>query len=282
MLDLLFIVGFDWGVWSAGLATIISQGVSAILCFIRLMKTREVYRVEWREIKFHQGMLWQIIRFGLPSGAQNSMIAIANLFVQSNVNSFDTLTISGVGCYSKLEGFAFLPITCFSMALTTFIGQNLGAKEYERAKQGARFGILCSVLLAEVIGGLIYLFAPAFLSLFTKDAVVVANGVKQCRVEALCYGLLAFAHCIAGICRGSGKAYVPMVIMLACWCIIRVIALTIILKFYHAIEVVFFIYPATWALSDIFFLAYYLFSDWVHSFEKRQEKLSAKTQRNIF
>ena len=156
-LDLLFVGVFGWGVWAAAAATVISQGVSALLCFIRLVSCKEVYRLKLGEIRFEKGMLSRILRYGLPSGVQNSVIAIANLFVQRHINSFESeAIISGVGCYAKIEGFAFLPITCFSMALTTFIGQNLGAKEYERAKSGARFGILCSVIIAEIIGVVIF------------------------------------------------------------------------------------------------------------------------------
>ena len=268
-LDLLFIGAFHWGVWSAGLATVISQGVSAVLCFARLLRVKEVYRVSLKEIKFHRGMLSKIVRFGLPSGVQNSVIAIANLFVQSNVNTFDETVISGVGCYSKVEGFAFLPITCFSMAITTFIGQNLGAKQYDRAKQGARFGILCSVILAEVVGVILFFGAPFFISLFTSDQGVIASGARQCKTEALFYFLLAFSHCIAGVCRGSGKPNVPMYVMLGCWCVIRVIVLSIALAIKHDILFVFCVYPATWLLSSICFLCFYFGYDWLHAFDKK-------------
>lgn len=271
-LDLLFIGVFKWGVFSAGLATVISQGVSALLCFIRLLRVKEVYRLSLKEIRFHKGMLSRIIRFGLPSGVQNSVIAIANLFVQSNVNTFDTPTISGVGCYSKVEGFAFLPVTCFSMAITTFIGQNLGAKKYDRAKRCARFGICCSMALAEVIGVAIFFGGRFFISLFTDDRTVIENGAAQCRTEALFYCLLAFAHCVAGVCRGAGKANVPMIIMLVCWCLIRVTLLAIVLSIWHDIRFVFWAYPVTWAISCVCFLIYYLRSDWVHAFDRKEEK----------
>ena len=279
VLDLLFIGVFRLGVWSAAFATVLSQGASMLLCLGRLLMIKDVYRVELKCIRFHKGMLGQIIKFGLPSGVQNSMIAIANLFVQSNVNTFDTAAISGVGCYMKLEGFAFLPITCFSMALTTFIGQNLGAKQFDRAKQGARFGLACSLIVAELIGVVIFLFAPTFLSLFSTDPQVIAGGARQCRMEALFYFLLAFAHCIAGICRGAGQAIVPMVIMLSCWCVVRVIYLAIALRICHVIEFVFIGYPATWLLSDIFFLIYYLRSDWVHAFERKAAKEREKAEK---
>ena len=152
ILDILFVGVLGFGVGAAALATVISQAVSAILCFRRLVHYDTVYRVYPKKIRFHKEMLNQIIKLGLPSGVQNSIIAFANVIVQSNINSFDVNAVAGCGAYSKIEGFAFLPITCFSMSLTTFIGQNLGAKEFDRAKKGARFGIITSVLLAEIVG----------------------------------------------------------------------------------------------------------------------------------
>ena len=199
VLDLLFIGVFHMGVGSAAAATAISQAVSALLCLVQLVRTKEVYKVSLKEIRFHKDMLGQILRYGLPSGVQNSVIAIANVVVQSNINSFGDDAMAGCGSYSRVEGFAFLPITCFSMSLTTFIGQNLGAQKFDRAKAGARFGILCSVVMAEIIGAAIWLLAPYCIALFNDSPEVVALGARQARTEALFYCLLAFSHCIAGI-----------------------------------------------------------------------------------
>ena len=272
VLDLLFIGVFKWGVGSAAAATGISQGVSALLCIIQLLRTKEVYRVSVKKIRFHKDMLGQILRYGLPSGVQNSVIAIANVVVQSNINTFGDDAMAGCGSYSRVEGFAFLPITCFSLSLTTFIGQNLGAKKFDRAKAGAKFGILCSVIMAEVIGGLIWILAPYCIDLFTDSPEVIALGTRQARTESLFYFLLAFSHCIAGICRGAGKASVPMFIMLACWCLIRILYITVAMHFIHSIGVVFWAYPLTWGLSSIAFLFYYLYSDWIHAFERREQR----------
>lgn len=128
LLDLLFVGVFRFGVGSAALATIISQFVSAILCIIRLSRSPEDYRVHIRKIRFDLFFLKQIIQNGLPSGFQNSIISIANVVVQANINSFGKMAMAGCGAYSKIEGFGFLPITCFAMSMTTFISQNLGAK----------------------------------------------------------------------------------------------------------------------------------------------------------
>ena len=150
--DLVFCGAFRLGVEYAALATVISQMLSVVLCMIRLIRTQDVYQVSIREIRFDWPLLKQIIHQGLPSGMQNSIISIANMVVQSNINSFGKMAMAGCGAYSKIEGFGFLPITCFAMAMTTFIGQNLGAREFDRVKKGARFGILCGVGLAEAVG----------------------------------------------------------------------------------------------------------------------------------
>lgn len=181
-LDLLFVGVFRWGVASAALATIISQAVSATLCLRQLMRTKEVYRVEVKKIGFDWNMLQLIVRFGFPSAIQNSVIAFANVVVQSNINAFGDSAMAGCGSYSKIEGFAFLPVTCFSMGLATFVGQNLGAKQHDRVKKGARFGVICSMVIAELIGVVIWLAAPLLISLFNSDPGVVAYGVQQARV----------------------------------------------------------------------------------------------------
>ena len=267
VLDLLFVGVFKWGVWSAAFATVISQFVSAILCLRTLLTTTEEYRVELKKIRFDMFMLKQIIQNGLPTGLNNSIIAIANVVVQSNINAFGKMAVAGCGAYSKIEGFGFLPINCFTMALTTFISQNLGAKQFDRAKKGARFGILCSVILAESIGIIIYLFAPQLISIFNSDPSIVEYGVIQARTVTLFYCLLAYSHCLASIFRGAGKSTVPMLVMLASWCIIRVTYITIIVQFIPVINVIFWAYPLTWSISTVVFTVFYFKSDWMKAFQ---------------
>ena len=268
VLDLLFVGVFRMGVGSAALATAISQAASALLCFIRLVRTNDIYQVKIREIRFHPAQLRQIISFGLPSGLQNSIISIANIVVQSNINKFGVMAVAGCGVYSKIEGFAFLPITCFAMALTTFIGQNLGARQYDRAKKGARFGILCSITIAELIGFVIYAAAPTLIAAFNSDPAVVHYGVMQARTIALFYFLLAFSHCIAAVLRGSGHAAVPMVVMLCVWCLFRVSYITVTVRLIPDIRVIFWAYPLTWSISSVIFLYLFLKGKWVYGFEK--------------
>ena len=271
-LDLLFVGVFGLGVWSAATATTIAQFISLGLCLYRLCHYDTVYRVQLHKIRFNFPMLRQIVHFGLPSGVQNSIIAFANVIVQSNINAFGADAMAGCGTYSKLEGFAFLPITCFTMALTTFVSQNLGAHQYDRVKRGVRFGILCSVTMAEVIGALIFLFSPALIALFQNDPPVIAIGVKQAHIEAFFYCFLAFSHCIAAIMRGAGKPTVPMFVMLAVWCVLRVSYISIVVPMMGRIEVVFSAYPLTWFTSSVIFLIYFLKSDWLHNYDRLEQK----------
>ncbi len=269
LLDLLFVGIMGFGVGAAAMATILSQFLSAFLCFYRLLhKSPDEYRVSVNAIRFDLPMLKQIIANGLPAGFQNSIIAFANVIVQSNINKFGKMAVAGCGAYSKIEGFGFLPITCFSLALTTFISQNLGAKQYGRAKKGARFGILCSIVSAELVGVFLYFAIPLLIRAFNRTPEVIAYGTAQARTVTLFYFLLAFSHCIAGILRGAGKASVPMITMLCFWCIVRVSYITVILHFIPKIQMIFWAYPLTWSLSSIVFLIYFLKADWVHGFEK--------------
>ena len=239
ILDLFFIKVLHTGVGGAAAATVIGQGLSFVLCFIRLVRTNEVYKVSIKEISFDMPLLKEIIRYGLPSGIQNSVIALANVFVQSNYNTFSSKAVAGCGSYAKIEGFAFIPITAFAQALSTCISQNLGAGKYERAKQGCRFGIITCVLIAECIGLFNFILGPVLIGLFNKDPEVIAFGVRQIRVQTLFYCFLSLSHSIAGVLRGAGKAKVPMFVMLGCWCLFRFIYLSIAMRISHTIELVF-------------------------------------------
>lgn len=273
-LDLILVGGFRLGVGAAALATTISQGLSAVLCMIQLLRSTGEYRLNLKEIGFHLDSLKNIVRYGLPSGVQNSVIAFANLVVQTNINGFGQAAMAGCGAYFKVEGFAFLPITCFAQGLTTFVGQNLGAKQYDRVKKGVRFGLACSLTMAEIVGVFFWLFAPRLIGLFSNSPEVVAFGVRQARVESLFYCMLALAHCIAGIMRGAGKPTVPMFTMLGFWCVLRVTYITTVLHFYPHIEVIFSAYPLTWCSSCVVFVLYYFKADWMHGFDRKANKRS--------
>ena len=263
VLDLLLIAGFHTGVGGAALATVVSQLISAALCFAQLLRTRASYRIRLSQIRFDFKMLRQIVQIGLPSGVQNSIISFANVIVQSHINAFGAMAMAGYGAYSKIEGFAFLPINSFTMAMTTFVGQNFGARQKDRTRRGARFGILTTVLLAELIGVVVFLLAPQLVAAFDSNPEVIRFGVEKARTAALFYCLLAYSHSMASVLRGAGKAVVPMLIMMTFWCVVRVTFLSISIPMTHSIQMVYLVYPLTWSLSSIAFFFYYKKANWM-------------------
>lgn len=279
-LDLFFVAGLHWGVASAAAATTIAQGISVLLCVTYLVRsTTEVYHLDWREIRFDLKSLRDILRFGLPAGVQNSVVSFANVIVQSNINAFGSSAMAGCGAYSRLEGFAFLPITCFTQALSTFVGQNLGAHRYDRVKKGAGFGIGCSIVIAELIGIISYIFAPQMIAIFNDQPDVVRFGTLHMRTICLFYCLLAFSHCIAAIMRGAGKASVSMVTMMVFWCVVRVIYITVAIQFVPELQTVSRAYPITWSCSSVVFLIYFLKVDWIHNFDRIEAKTKATAKK---
>ena len=263
VLDLLFVAVFHWGVTGAAIATVIAQGLSVVLCLVRMCREPEEHlRLDFRKLYWDKEMMRRIIRQGLPTGVQNAVISLGNVVIQSNINSFGASAMSGQGAYSKIEGFAFLSVTSMSMTLPTFVSQNLGAGNVPRAKKGALFGTLTTMVAAEITGVLMYIFIPQLLRLFISDPEAIAYGIVHARVDTLFYCLLALAHCAAGVLRGCGKSTVPMIVMLSCWCVLRSIYVTVILRFIHEFRMISWAYPITWGVSCILFVFYLYRLNW--------------------
>lgn len=263
VLDLLFVAGLDMGVEGAALATILGQGLSAVLAFGYLMSGRFLIRVRLRGLRADRELLGQIFRLGLPSGIQNCVINIANVVVQANINAFGDLAMAGCGAYFKIEGFMFLPVSSLTMAITTFVGQNTGAGQPERAKKGAWLGIGMASLGTEAIGVVFFLLAPWLIGLFSPTPEVVAFGARQVRTEALFYAFLGFAHAAGAALRGAGRAVTSMGVLLSVWCFFRIAYITVMVALFQDITVVFTAYPVTWGISAVIFALILCRTDWV-------------------
>ncbi len=267
ILDLVFVGALDFGVAGAAIATVLSQMLSAFLGFRKLLRSEGDYQLHIKQIGFDFARLKEILHQGIPSGVQNSIISIANVVVQSNINAFGDDAMAGCGAYSKIEGFIFLPIMAFSAAITTFISQNLGAGNHERALKGSRFGVLGAMASAEGLGAVLWLICPWVIPLFNSDPAVVEIGVNQMRTESIFFFALAFAHAVSAVMRGAGRAKMPMYTMLICWCIIRVTYITVAVQFFPVINTVYWAYPITWLLSCTIFAYYYFKGDWIHTYD---------------
>ena len=264
VLDLLFVAVFHMGIAGAAIATVISQAVSMVLVFYTMMREDTVYRVSWREIRIHRRFLRQIIAIGLPSGIQNGIVSLSNVVVQSNINSFGDVAMAGCGAYSKLDGFAILPASSFSLALSTFVSQNIGAEAYERAKKGAAFGLVAAMVISELAGVGIYIAAPQLVGFFNDDPEVIRYGVLMARNIVYAYALVAYSNAMAGVLRGAGLSRVPMFVMVGCWCVLRVIWIQIMVPLTQDIRMVFWSYPITWVVSVTILTIYFFKVDWLH------------------
>lgn len=270
VLDLLFVAVFKWGIAGAAFATVVAQAVSCILSISYLVRLQDETRLVFKDIRFYPGILGQTVIVGLPTGLQNSLISIGNLVVQSNINSFGSNAMSGQGAYSKIEGFVFLPISCISMALTTYVSQNLGARKLKRAKQGALIGTIICLALAQLIGVTLFFNTRHLLRIFIDDTNSISYGVIHGKITSLFFFLLAFSHCASGILRGCGRSIFPMLTMLSFWCVIRVIYVTIALKYVYEFYMISWAYPLTWTLSSVVLLIIILKIDWLKGFENKR------------
>ena len=257
VLDIVFIAGLGFGVGAAALATAISQLFSALLAFNRLHKIDADYKIEFRKIKLDRLMTRKIIQYGVPSGLQNSVMSLSNVVIQSYINTFGEFAMAGIGAYGKIEGFIFIPITSFSMAITTFVGQNLGAQEYDRIKKGIRFGLLCVTTSSLVLGAIMMISAPTLISLFDSHPEVIAFGTERAHIVSMFFALCGFTHIMAAVLRGSGKPSTALMVFLVCWCVMRIVIITVLGPIVNSLMLTHWTYPATWLMSAVTFFVIY-------------------------
>ena len=222
------------------------------------MRTEADYRIDFKKLGLTPKMVTRILHFGLPSGLQNSIMAFSNVVIQSYINSFGELAMAGIGAYVKVEGFMFIPVTSFCMAITTFVSQNMGAGKTDRVRKGIKFGALCTLLSAEALGLILFIFADPIVKLFDKNPDVVFYGVERAHIVTLFFFLCAFTHFMSAVLRGIGKPMVPMYVFLFCWCVARILILTISSMFIHTIYMTYVVYPITWTISSVVLVLYYL------------------------
>ncbi|MBQ4186570.1 MAG: MATE family efflux transporter [Firmicutes bacterium] len=258
VLDIVLIRFAHMGVDGAALATAISQFVSAVLVFVRLLREHSIIRVIPSKIRFHKHKLLEIIRIGLPTALQACVIDLANMMIQSYINSFGKMAMAGIGASNKLEGFCFLPVNSFSMALSTFVAQNYGAGKKDRMREGITFGLLCTVVIVGILGAGMFFFSPQLVRFFDSTPEVISYGALRGRICGFFFCLCGFSHVASAVMRGIGKPVVPTVVMLVCWCAVRVLTLMTIGQFFHNILLVIWLYPITWTLSTITYIFYLL------------------------
>ena len=232
------------------------------------MKTDEDYRLILKDIRFYGRQLKNIVMVGLPSGVQNAVVSVSNVFVQSSINSFGTLAMAGCGAYMKVDGFVLLPALSFSMAMTTFTGQNMGAGNHERVKKGLFVGACMSMGTVLAIVLILQVVAQYVLTIFSSDPEVVAVGIQMMKTLSWGYVLVTLSHTLAGVLRGVGLTKVPMIVMICCWCLLRMAWISFVGKPMDSLQMVLMGYPVSWICSTVILLIYIKKVDWLHYYEK--------------
>ena len=259
VLDLLFVLGFHAGIAGVAIATILSQFISAALTLVLLTRTKEVYRLIWKDLHIDFEMLRHIFTIALPAGIQSVITAFSNVFVQSYINYFGSAAMAGWSCYNKLDGFIMLPMQSMAMAATSFVSQNIGAKEEERAKRGITETIVMTLAVTGAAACVLFFNARAGISLFTQDQAVIDFGVLFLRTNIFFFLLNCVNHVLAGGLRGFGDAAGPMIIMLSTFVGVRQVYLFVMTRFIsNTPAAVGFGYPVGWITCCVLEVTYFI------------------------
>ena len=257
VLDLVFVLVFHMGVRGVALATIIAQGVSAVLVLITLMRTDECIKLRLRDLRIHWPMLKKIIRVGIPAALQMAITSFSNIFVQSYINYFGADCMSGWTAYSKVDQLLFLPMQSIALASTTFVGQNLGRNLPERARAGIRQSLIIAIVSTLILMVPVMVFAAPVVSFFNAKPEVVEYGTMLLRLMTPFYVLCCFNQVLGGALRGAGNSKATMVIMLLSFVAFRQVYLFTVSRICNEIIPIAMGYPAGWLLcSSITFLYY--------------------------
>ncbi len=263
VLDLLFVLAFHWDVAGVAIATIISQGVSAVLVMWNLMRTKEPYRVEIKNIRIDKRMMKRVLMVGIPSGIQQSIISLSNVIVQSNINVYGSAAMAGFGSYSKVEGFIMLPLQTTCMSATTFTGQNIGAKKYDRVKKGIIQGMIMSAIYTVAVSLVLYFFGGEVLKIFSSEPDVIRFGQEAIGIIVPFYLTMTVHQIIMGTLRGAGKTFVTMLIGVGNMCILRMIYINCLVPFFPSFHAVVLCYPITWITTMLMDVLYCWKAKWL-------------------
>ena len=262
VLDLFFVAVLKQGIAGAAIATIISQFVSAILVMLLLLRSKDSYRLEISQLRMHKGMLRRICNIGIPSSLQMGITAFSNIFVMGYINHFESSCMAGWTAYNKLDALAMLPMQSLSLALTTFVGQNLGAGDLKRAKAGPRYGLIMGYIVTAIILVPMMVFAPQLTALFNDDREVIEFGTLFVRLCTPFYVAFVINQVYSGALRGAGDAKNTMYIMLFSFVVFRQIYLFIVSRLGATAGVIALGYPMGWMMCSALLLIYYYKGHW--------------------
>ena len=249
ILNLIFVIVFHLGVAGVALATVISQGVSALLVLRCLMRTESDYRLELSKLRINWEKLGKMIRIGIPAGLQGALFSISNVLIQSSVNSFGKIAMAGNTAASNIEGFVYTSMNALYQTSISFTGQNYGARKFDRIAKilGICLGLVIGVGL--VLGNSAYFFGGTILKLYTNNPEAISYGVLRLSVICTSYFLCGMMDVIVGSIRGLGYGIMPMLVSLTGACLFRVIWICTVFQKIHTLTCLYLSYPISWGLT---------------------------------
>lgn len=263
VLDLLFVKGMNMGVAGAAYATMITQGISAVLVLAMLMKSRDCYRFQPRLLRIDRRLLSDILRIGFPAGLQSMMYSISNVFIQSSINIFGTDVIAGWTAFGKIDNMFWMVMDAFGISITTFTGQNIGAHKMDRVRSGIRTCALMALGFSLAFSGVLALWGDACVRIFNSDPAVIYNTLRMMRCTYPYYFTYVIIGILGGAMRGAGESLKPMLMVAGGICLFRIVWIAIARSLGTDVTVMVYSYPTSWVLTSVMFIIYYVRGKWL-------------------
>ena len=252
LLNLLFVVGLHRGVDGVAIATVLSQSLSAVLILYALSRREDATRLILRELHIHPKSLLQMVRIGLPAGVQGSLFSISNVIIQSSVNSFGSVAMSGNAAAGNIEGFVYVSMNAVHQTAVNFVGQNYGAKKFDRVGKAAGICLVLVTVVGVVMGVGGYLCARPLLSVYITDSPeAIEVGVTRMSMVCLTYALCGMMDVMTGALRGMGASTLPMIVSVLGVCVFRIVWIFTVFRSeaFHSLKVLYASYPISWILT---------------------------------
>lgn len=257
-MDILLVAVLKWGVAGAAMATVASQLVSAILCFIHMSRMDERYGLRLLHLKFDYDTFKELIRVSVPCGLQTAMFNIANFLVQTNINSFGDTVMAAFAAYGRIDGFIYMPTQALSLSLSTFVGQNVGAGRYERARKGVYSILAISMLTAMIVGAIVFFNCGSLMRIFTTEENTIAVALQMSHYFATMAWIFVPSDVLGSAIRGTGKTLGVTIVSATSICVFRLIWLATVVPFFGDVRAVYIVYPVSWVLSSICMSIYFV------------------------
>lgn len=269
ILDIVLVMGLDMGVTGAAWATTLSQVISAILVLVMLLRSQTCYQLHVKKIRFHKDILAGMVHIGLPAGLQSVMYSLSNVIIQSTINSFGTNVVAAYTAYAKIDSFFWTIISAFGIAITTFVGQNFGARKYDRVKKSVKVCLGMSFLSTALLIMIMMTFGEGLCRLFTDEAAVIDISMQILHQIAPFWLTYVCIEIFSGAVRGAGDSVIPTIFTLFGVCLLRIVWLLGIAPKFGTLQATLYCYPITWTITSTLFLVYYFRFGWLRRCKKK-------------